>query len=91
MPVQPTHPSGIDALDEVGAMLTGGALITMALFPLSLPLIALLAVVVLPLVAVGVIVALLAAPVALVRHLRHRSPGPVPSADPEATSTGRWK
>lgn len=85
MPVQPTHPSASDALDEVGAMLTGGALIVMALFPLTLPLLALLAIVVLPLVAVGVIVALLAAPIALVRHWRRRSSEPARSAGPGNT------
>src|SRR5262245_31625938 len=63
-------------LDTASDYLVGGGIITMALFPLALPLVALLIVAVLPLVvvaiALGLIGAVLAAPVILIRSLSRR-------------------
>ncbi len=67
-------PTGL--LDTASEFLVGGGILTMALFPLAVPIVALLIVAVLPLLAVGALVAVvglvLAAPVVLVRKLRKR-------------------
>jgi hypothetical protein len=67
-------PSAGDFGSELSAWLVGGGIITMALFPLALPLILLLAIGAIPLLLVplagGLVVALVAVPVLLVRGLR---------------------
>jgi hypothetical protein len=67
-----THRS-IDLIEGTGAALVGGGVITMALFPLALPMIALLAVAALPLlllaIAGALLAALVAAPALLLRAL----------------------
>ena len=71
-----THRS-MDLVEGTGAALVGGGVITMALFPLALPMIALLAalpaIAAIPLlllaIAAGVLAAAVAAPVMLLRAL----------------------
>ncbi len=69
----PAHTPEDELLDAGSAILVGGGIITMALFPFALPLIALVAAGALALALVGVasvvIVAVVAAPVLLVVHL----------------------
>jgi hypothetical protein len=63
-------------LETASTFLVGGGILTMALFPLALPMIALLAVAAIPLlliaVAAGIAAAALAAPVLLLRGLWRR-------------------
>jgi hypothetical protein len=59
----------IELLEEVVNWLVGLGLITFTIFPFALPLIALTALLVIPLVLGGILVAILAAPVLLVRRL----------------------
>jgi hypothetical protein len=70
------HPSN-DVLEGVSATLVGVGLITMALFPLALPIVALTAVALIPLllpaIAVGLLVVLVAVPIMLVRSLGTRA------------------
>jgi membrane protein implicated in regulation of membrane protease activity len=65
-----------DPLETASALLVGGGILTMALFPLALPMIALLAIAAIPLLLIGLLAALaaavLAAPVIAVRRLRRR-------------------
>ena len=69
-----------EVADEISKWTVGGGIITMALFPLALPIIALTALAALPLVvpalAAGVLIGLIAAPIMLgrraVRALRRR-------------------
>jgi hypothetical protein len=87
MPKEPTTPSYLEVADEVAAWLVGAGIVTMALFPLAIPIIALTAVAAIPLVlvalAVGLAAAVVAAPILLLRRLR-RSAGAsdAPSARP---------
>ena len=71
-PQQPT--TGL--LEVVAPFLFGGAILTMALFPLAVPMVALLIVVALPLLALGAgvaaIVAALTVPVVLIRGLSRK-------------------
>jgi hypothetical protein len=71
-PQQPTT----SLLEVVASFLFGGAVLTMALFPLAVPMVALLIVVALPLVALGAgvaaIVAALTVPVMLIRGLSRK-------------------
>jgi hypothetical protein len=71
-----TPPTAAEYLDEFSNWNVGAGIVTMALFPLALPVIALLVVLALPLLAVGLVVALLAGlivlPLRLVRALRGR-------------------
>ncbi len=68
--------SSIDVVEGVSGVLVGAGIITFALFPLALPLIALTAVAVipflLPVLAVGLVVAIIALPLLVVRRLRRR-------------------
>ena len=70
-------PTATELAEETSTWLVGGGVITLALFPLALPLIALLVISVLPLlipvVAVAVLVAVVALPVALVRTVVRRA------------------
>jgi hypothetical protein len=60
-----------DLLETASEFLVGGGILTMALFPLAIPMVALLIVAALPLVviaaAVAIVAAVIAAPVFLVR------------------------
>jgi membrane protein implicated in regulation of membrane protease activity len=68
--------AGATLLEGSSAVLTGLGVLTLALFPLAIPLIALTAVALIPLLAlalaVGACVALAAAPLLLFRWLRDR-------------------
>lgn len=69
-----TRPSGSQLLEEVSDLLVGLGMITMILSPFALPFIALtlvvLAVVAVPAAVGGVLVAVLAGPVLLVKRMR---------------------
>ncbi len=71
-PQQPTT----SLLEVVASFLFGGAILTMALFPLAVPMVALLIVVALPLLALGAgvvaIVAALTVPVVMIRALSRK-------------------
>lgn len=71
-----TEHSPTEVLDTASEFLVGGGILTMALFPLAIPVVALLIVAALPLLAVGAVVAVVgavvAAPVILVRALSRR-------------------
>jgi hypothetical protein len=73
MTEEPKAPSFSEVADEVSAWLVGGGILSMALFPFALPIIALTVVAVIPLVlaglALGLIVALVSTPILLVRRL----------------------
>jgi membrane protein implicated in regulation of membrane protease activity len=84
-----------EKIDTFSEFLVGGGILTMALFPLAIPMVALLIVAALPLVALGAALALvgavLAAPVVLVRALSRRlgtirrdrrEPRPIPGNRP---------
>ena len=66
-------PSTGDVASELSAWLVGGGIITMALFPLALPFILLTAAAAIPFLlvplAVGLVIAGLAAPILLLRRL----------------------
>jgi hypothetical protein len=68
-----TKHSYAEVVDEVSPLLVGGGILTVALFPLAIPLIALTVVASIPLVLValpvGLIVAAVAAPILLLRRL----------------------
>lgn len=59
----------IELFDEVMSWLTGLGLITFVIFPLALPLIALTALLAIPLLLAAIPLAILAAPMLFVRHL----------------------
>jgi membrane protein implicated in regulation of membrane protease activity len=71
-----TEHSSTEVLDTMSEFLVGGGVLTMALFPLAIPIIALLIVAALPLLAVGaalaIVGAILIAPVVLIRSLLRR-------------------
>jgi membrane protein implicated in regulation of membrane protease activity len=71
-----TQHSTTEVLDTMSEFLVGGGILTMALFPLAIPIVALLIVAALPLLAVGaalaIVGAILAAPIVLVRALSRR-------------------
>jgi hypothetical protein len=90
MPTKSTEYSMVDVLEEMATLLAGVRIITLAIFPLALPMIALTAVVAIPLALVGLVAALLAAvlaaPIVLVRRLRELGGGSIhglPRAAPE--------
>ena len=68
----PAAHSAAEIADELSGWAVGGAIITAALFPLALPILALTAVAVLPFVLVPLAVALVALPAVLVRSLVRR-------------------
>src|SRR5436189_5791187 len=90
---QPTENRSIDVVEGTSAALVGGGILTFALFPLALPLIALTVVAALPFlvagIAVGRVAAILAAPILLVRRLRGRRRDRVPRPAAEQVSAGR--
>jgi hypothetical protein len=65
-----------DPVETASTFLAGGGIVTMALFPLALPMLALLALAAIPLLLIGAVAALiaavLAAPVIAARRLRRR-------------------
>jgi hypothetical protein len=69
-------PRAEEPIETASTFLVGGGILTFALFPLAIPMIALLAVAALPLLAVGLALAVAFAPIALgvelVRALRAR-------------------
>jgi membrane protein implicated in regulation of membrane protease activity len=73
MSVKATEPTTTDVLETISEFLVGGGIVTMAVFPLAIPVVALLVVAALPLLAVGLVIAVLGAvtvaPVVLVRRL----------------------
>lgn len=73
MPTRPNTPPAADMATEMAGWMAGGGIVTMMLFPLSLPLILLLVISALPLVilplAVGLAAALVAVPFLLVRRV----------------------
>jgi hypothetical protein len=90
-----TQHSSTEVLDTMSEFLVGAGILTMALFPLAIPIVALLIVAALPLLAVGaalaIVGAILAAPVVLVRALSRRlgtirrdrrEPRPIPGNRP---------
>jgi hypothetical protein len=92
-------PSTGDVASELSAWLVGGGIVTMALFPFALPLIGLVAIGVIPLLLIplagGLVVALVAVPILLVRGLgrafraRPRRPSRAAARAPTRTSRGR--
>jgi hypothetical protein len=68
--------SGAEIVDEVSKWTVGGGIITVALFPLALPILVLTAVAVLPLLlavlAAGLLIGVVVLPVLLVRRLGNR-------------------
>jgi uncharacterized membrane protein YbhN (UPF0104 family) len=74
---QPTPPSGAEVANELSTWAVGGGIITFALFPLALPIIALTAVALIPLaiplVALALVGGLIAVPVVAWRWLWRRS------------------
>jgi hypothetical protein len=76
MDAESTARKGAEVADEISKWTVGGGIITMALFPLALPILALTAIaalpLLLPLVPVGVVVAAVYLPIKLVRRLRRR-------------------
>jgi membrane protein implicated in regulation of membrane protease activity len=87
MPTTSTTNSSIEVVHGVSEALVGGGVVTMALFPLALPIIILTVVATLPLLlvalAAGLVVALLAAPVLLVRRRRRSTRAPRRSPVPD--------
>jgi hypothetical protein len=69
-----TRPSTADVVDQMSGWAVGGGIVTIALFPLALPILALTAVAVIPFLlvplAAGLVAAVVAAPILLVRSLR---------------------
>jgi len=74
----------IELLDEIMSWFTGLGLVTFVAFPLALPLIALTALLVIPLLLAAIPLAILAAPMLLIRRLwrarRHNDSGYSPPA-----------
>ena len=73
MSTSTTPPTPAELADEVATLAVGGGMLTMILFPLALPLIALTVAAVIPMLLVGLAaalaVALVAAPALLIRRL----------------------
>jgi hypothetical protein len=72
------NPTASDVIEEASASAIGGGLLTVALVPFTVPILLLTVVFVLPFalagLAIGLVVAVVAAPILLVRRLRsHRS------------------
>jgi hypothetical protein len=80
MATEPTPNPSIDIVEGASGVLVGAGIVTMALFPLALPLIALIVVAALPLLlvalAVALIVAVVAAPILLLRRVAGTAIGP---------------
>jgi membrane protein implicated in regulation of membrane protease activity len=76
MTTKPNTRPSIGIVEGTSAALAGGGAITFAFFPLAIPIVALTALaaapLLLPLLAAGLIAAIVGAPVLLVRRLRQR-------------------
>ena len=76
MNVEPTAGSRAEVLDEVSKWTVGLGIVTVAIFPLALPILLLTAFAVLPLLlaalAAGLLIGIVALPMLLVRRLRRR-------------------
>ena len=76
MSAESAAPSRTEIADEVYKWTVGGGMITLALFPLALPIIALTAIAALPLLliaaAAGLLAAAVAVPILLVRNMVRR-------------------
>jgi len=85
--------SYIELLDEVMSWLTGLGLITFVVFPLALPLIALTALVAIPLLLAAIPLAILAVPMLLIRRLwrarRREDPDYSPAAVSRSSNSSR--
>ncbi len=75
MSTQGTTHSYSELGDELAAWLVGGGVLTMALFPLAVPLLLLTVVAALPILVIPVIGLLIAAPILLLRRLLRRFRG----------------
>jgi membrane protein implicated in regulation of membrane protease activity len=77
MSTNPPPPTRAELADEASAWIVGGGTLTLALFPLALPALVLLAVglipLLIPLLGLGVLVAVLAVPFLLVRAVLRRA------------------
>jgi hypothetical protein len=77
MSTRPTAHASMAVVEGVSATLVGGGIVTMALFPLALPALALTALAALPFLvlplAAGLLVAVAALPILLVRSLTRRA------------------
>ena len=78
VPQPAAMPTAGEVADEMAAMATGGAILTFALFPFAVPMIALTIIALVPLLVVGLaaglVVAVFAVPVVMVRRLRRSRP-----------------
>jgi hypothetical protein len=85
MSTRPTTPPTTGVVAGTSGVLVGAGIVTMALFPLAIPILALLPLA-LPALALGLVAMLLAAPILLARRLRrrasHRVPRPASTAEP---------
>jgi membrane protein implicated in regulation of membrane protease activity len=76
MPIEPNPHARTDAVEGMSAVLFGAGFITMAIFPLAIPILLLTAVALIPLaipaLAATLVVGLVAAPVVLARRLRRK-------------------
>ena len=71
-------PSPADLIDGTLGLAAGLGIITMALFPLAIPLLALTAIALIPLLLIPVVAVLIAAPFLLLRRLFRRAAAPEP-------------
>jgi hypothetical protein len=72
-----TNPSTRDLVDEMLPLAAGVGIVTVALFPLAIPIVALTAVVLIPLVLIPLAAGLIAAPFLLLRRLLRQAAVPV--------------
>jgi hypothetical protein len=74
MSTETTPATPAELTEEISAWAVGGGIVTMALFPLALPIILLTAAAAIPFllvpIAFGLVIAVLAAPILLLRRLR---------------------
>ena len=93
MNAESTAPPRAEIVDEILKWTVGGGMIILALFPLALPILALTALAVLPLLLIaapaGLLVAAVALPILLVRTLVRRRAPAASSAERGRTPPGR--
>ena len=63
------HPSTADVVDGTIPVAAGLGILTVSLFPFAVPVLALTAVALIPLLLIGLVVGLIAAPILLLRRL----------------------
>ncbi len=83
------HPSTSDLVDGVLPFVTGFGVLTLALAPLAIPVLALTAVALIPLLLIFLAGALIAAPFLLLRRLYRRAAGPLPVKEASGSGSGR--